>query len=361
MKCISGLLASAVICAATPATSWAARVESKGVGTYQYEGGMFSSSKPTDQEKAKALAAAKASAWKNFVAGLDSSQQRVIAAHETDVFANPDKFIIDLVTLDTYKDKENKRLEVVVRVAYNDEAVNQAVQSASAAGAGQPTANKDSVFTFLFMARKATSLRQFDARRTDVTKTESVVAVSADGGTSTTQASERGGSNLSKEDAVTFAVTSSRDLDSAMGDVLSSSGVDYVSYDDVVATCNGLPKSAFENEYVNSDELSPQTRMSIIKASQACDVRYLATGTVDTGLPAVDPVTGNQRIYVSVRAELWDINKDQKLPRKVGSVGPKQYAGLGPNAAVAARNALNSAAQETAKQLRDQLVAKGIR
>jgi len=364
MKRISGLLALALVWVSTPGTCHAARVEVKGLGTYQYNGGMFASSKPTDKEKAGALAAAKAAAWKSFVAGLDSSEQRVISAHETDLFADPDKFIIDMVTLDTYKDKENKRLEVVVRVAFNDEAVNQAVQSASGGSGTQSAGNngsRDSHFTFLFMARKATSVRQFDARYTDVTKTDSAIVISADGGTSTTLMSERGGSNLTQEDAVTFAVTSSRDIDSAMGDVLTSSGIDYVSYDDVVATCNGIPRSAFENEYVISDELSPQTRTGIIKASQACDVRYLATGTVDTGLPKVDPVTGNQRVYVSVRAELWDINKDQKLPRKVGSVGPKQYAGLGPNAAVASRNALNSAAQQTAKELRDQLVAKGIR
>ena len=48
----------------------AARVEVKGIGTYQYEGRLLASSKPTDQEKAKAIAAAKLAAWNNFVAGL---------------------------------------------------------------------------------------------------------------------------------------------------------------------------------------------------------------------------------------------------------------------------------------------------
>jgi len=56
---------------------------------------------------------------------------------------------------------------------------------------------------------------------------------------------------------------------------------------------------------------------------------------------------------------LWDISP--KLPRKIGSVGPVQYSGLGPDQSVASRNALQNAARETARSLVDQLNARGIR
>jgi hypothetical protein len=88
-------------------------------------------------------------------------------------------------------------------------------------------------------------------------------------------------------------------------------------------------------------------------------VNYFAVGTLDVGLNDVDPVTGNQRVHVSVRGQVWDISK--KLPRRIASVGPVQYAGLGPDPEVAMRNALRLSASQSAKVIVDQLNAKGLR
>ena len=63
-------------------------------------------------------------------------------------------------------------------------------------------------------------------------------------------------------------------------------------------------------------------------------------------------------MFVSVRGQVWSITK--KLPRKVASVGPVQFAGLGPNDTVAMRNALILAAKEAGTAIVDQLNAKGI-
>ena len=209
------------------------------------------------------------------------------------------------------------------------------------------------------MARKQTSIKQFDERRTDVQKSTTAKTVSADGAVTRESMDQSGGNTLRKEDEVTYAVTSSQDLDSAMGEVISSAGIEYVGYDDIVANCKGIPSKKFQNEYVHADEMSPQTRSAVITAVKACDVRYFATGTVDTGVASRDTVSGNQQVFVSVRSQLWDVS--QRLPRKIGSVGPKQYSGLGPDQGVAAKNALAIAARELAKTLVDQLNAKGIR
>ena len=50
----------------------------------------------------------------------------------------------------------------------------------------------------------------------------------------------------------------------------------------------------------------------------------------------------------------------EELPKKVASVGPIQYAGLGPDQIVAQRNALILAAREASKSLVDQMNAKGL-
>lgn len=336
------------------------KVEVKGIGVYQYEGTFFQASKPTDTERAKAMSSAKLSAWKNFVAKLNGSQQQIIAQNEEAALQNIDKFMLDFVVLDSSKDPNLKTLNLVARVAFNDEAVSQFLQKLSVgAGGSNGTRSTNSVFSFLFMARKQTSIKQFDQRRTDIQKTTSAMTTAADGERMREQMNQSGGNTLRKEDELAYSVTSSQDLDSAMGEVLTSAGIEYIGYEDIVGNCNGLPPKAFQSEYVMADEMSPKTRAAVINAVRACEVRYFATGTVDTGLTSRDPVSGNQQVFVSVRSQLWDIS--QKIPRRVGSVGPKQYSGLGPDQGIAARNALSLAARDLAKTLVDQLNAKGIR
>ena len=222
----------------------------------------------------------------------------------------------------------------------------------------EPMRSTHSLFTFLFMARKATSITQFDERRTDVRVRKNTSPGSL-GFVSGTQVEQTGGSTLRKADAVTYEVTSSQDIDSAMGEVLTNAGIEYAAYDDVMINGGGPDPAVIKPEFVHKDDLSAQTRAKIINASRKCDVRYLATGTIDIGVNDVDPVSGNRRVYVSVRANLWDISTT--LPRKVGSVGPVQFSGLGPDQSVASRNALIVAAKETALSLVDQLNAKGVR
>jgi hypothetical protein len=337
----------------------AERIEVKGSGVTQFQGGTFSADKPTDKEREAVLALAKRAAWNNFVAKLSPPQQQIISQNEQAITDNMGKFLIDFVILDSIADKEQKTLNVVIRAGFNNEAVSQFLQKMTVNSSQQVQRSKDSVFTFLFTARKQTSLKQFDARRTDRVKAEAAKTKAADGGVSVDVEVTSGGSTQHKEDEVSWGVTSSQDLDAAMGEVISASGIEYVGYDDIVTSCNGIAPKKFQNEYVTADEISPATRSLIFRAARDCEVRYFATGTVDSGIADTDPVSGNKRVFVSVRAQLWDIST--RLPRKIGSVGPKQYSGLGPDQSVAGRNALSGAARETAKTLVDQLNAKGIR
>ena len=351
---LAGVLATAICTQA-----FAQRVEVRGIGSLPYEGKMFSSDKPTDEEKARAIGLARQSAWKNYVATLNPARQQVIARNEKELAGNVDNFIIDVTLIEAIKDPESKTVRAVVRAAINDEAVNQYLAKMSVGDIQKNGGSQDSGFAFLFMSRRATSIRQFDARKTEVRETELARNRAADGGVSTQAVLTTGGSTLKKEDAVTYAVSSSQDLDTAMGEVLSVAGIEYVAYDDIVSNCNGVAVKKFQDEFVSSDELSPATRAAAIRAARDCGIRYFAYGTLDSEVATVDPVTGNQKVFVSVRSSLLDISS--RLPRRIGSVGPKQYAGLGPNQNVASRNALSIAANDLGKSLVDQLNAKGIR
>ena len=338
----------------------AQNVEVRGTGTIQYEGSFFSKD-PSDSDKHNALNSAKLSAWKTYVAGVNSAKQRMIMENIQSNLETVDKFVTGFQVIDQKVDPNLKTYSVLVRVGFNSGLIDQFLESKTVgSGSSSGSAQKgDSLFTFLFMSRRATSIRQFDARRTQIQEASTSASTDDSGGVTAKSAKTTGGSTLRKEDAVTYAVSSGQDMDSAMGEVLNTSRVDYANYDDLVSTCKAPPVNQFKDEFVNNDELSPQTRSRIINAARECGVRYLAYGTIDTGVSDVDSVTGNRRVFVSVRSQLWDIS--QKLPRKIGSVGPVQYSGLGPDQSVASRNALQNAAKETARSLVDQLNARNVR
>lgn len=355
-------LSALLACASTECQ--AERVEVKAVGTFQYdakqaESKQFATAKATEEEKVKAIAAAKQSAWKLYVSTLSPARQQAIFRHEKALLERLDDFITDQVVIDAVKDVDARALKVAVRFGFNDERVAQTLQTLSVGSDPAAARSSDSGFTFLFVSRRASSIQQFDVRKTQVSENEAATVKADDGGVTSTNRTATGGSSLQKEDAITYTVSSSQDIDAAIGENLSASGIEYVGYDDVVANCNGLPVAKFRDEFVKADEMGPDTRKAVIGAAKSCDLRYFAFGTADSGVASVDPVTGNKRVFVSVRFQLWDISP--KLPRKISSVGPKQYSGLGPDQTVASRNALNAAARDVAKTLVDQLNAKGIR
>ncbi|MBP0132884.1 MAG: hypothetical protein ITD31_05825 [Nitrosospira sp.] len=346
-----------------PSVVFAQKVDVKGLGTITYEGSVFSN-EPSDSDKKNAIEAARMSAWRNYVATFNSAKQRTLMINEAVITANIDKFITDLQIIDQKIIPSLNTYTVLVRVGFNPGLIDQFIESQSV-GNGLPgsqrsaTRSTDSLFALLFMARKEISVKQFETRKTKIKEATSTTSSDDEGGVSARTSNTEGGNSLRKADDIKYAVSSSQDIDAAVGEVLNTANVEYAGYDDIVSNCGGISTAEFKAEFVDDDELSPQTRAKVIGAARVCGVRYFAYGTIDTGLNDTDPVSGNKRVYVSVRAQMWDIS--HKLPRKIGSVGPIQYSGLGPDQTVAGRNALRIAAKEAARDLVDQLNAKSIR
>ena len=88
-------------------------------------------------------------------------------------------------------------------------------------------------------------------------------------------------------------------------------------------------------------------------------IPYLTLGTLDVGFANPDPATGLLRVPVIVNAKVLDLS--DMIPDTVATVGPVQYAGLGPTEAEAQTNALKLAAQNAAKDLISQLNSAGVR
>lgn len=374
------LVSTLFVCGLTCSSVWAQKVEEKGVGsvTWEQKSSWGSDKGPSPEDKQRAIGSAKISAWKNYTATFSPAQMKLLASSGEEFQKNLDSYITDTVVVDEKVDPSSRTIAVVVRVGFNKPAIDQALASQStntgtALASDAHAGREGSHFMFLFMSRKASSVKQFLDKRVDIHE-ESIkrgksggrmereggasVSVAENAQNTSVSRTASGGSIEHKEDKTTYEVASSQDVDSAMGDVLTTAGIEFVSYDDVVSNCGGADSGTIKKEFSANDDMSRDLRSKIIAAAKRCDIRFFAVGTLDIGMQDLDGVTGNKRVSVSVRSQLWDIG--QKLPKKVGSIGPVQYAGLGPDQSVAMRNALVLASKEAARGLVDQLNAKRV-
>jgi len=338
----------------------------KGVVVVPYSTGWFSS-KPDDKSNQDAMRQAKLEAWKLYTARFNDAKMKAYLLVKDKFEKNIDQFVQNISIVDKAVDKDSKSIKLVVRATVNETAVDATLGSMSQA-AKQGT-GKGTSFVFLFVSRTASSIKSFDDKKISISKKEKSSANEdrnqqsdeVDASSSKSMEMEKtttGGSVERKKSKVTYEVSSSQDIDAAMGDVLSTSGFEVQSYDDVVANCGGVDKSQVGKEFTQFDDMTTETRKSVINASRDCEVSIFATGTIDVGVQDTDPSSGNKRVIVSVRGQVWNI--ESKLPKKIASVGPVQFSGLGPDDVVAQRNALNLAAKEAAKAIVDQLNLKGI-
>jgi len=86
---------------------------------------------------------------------------------------------------------------------------------------------------------------------------------------------------------------------------------------------------------------------------------YIAPGTLDLSIVDRDPATGLMRVAVTVNARVLDVT--QPVPDTIASIGPVQYAGVGPTEDEARTNALKLAANNAARELTSQLSNLGLK
>lgn len=353
---LAGLLAASTVNAA----------EVQGKAEVPYKSGLFSDG-PDAELRQKGVEAAKANAWNRYTSTFNPGRMKSYKAIQKDMLANIDEYIIDYSILDESVNKDTQLFSIAIRANINEAAVDARLNDS---GSGPTSAADGQIFSFVFVARETSSVKSFNDRKTSITQDSSDMSASQSGGMSGGSASvsessssmsqtTSGGSTLRKADERTYRLRSSSDVDAALTETFSGYGFEVVGYTDVYSSCGGPNPEAVNKEFTNSDEMTPESRKYAINAARSCDVKYFSVGTLDIGLSDVDPVTGNKRVYVSVRGQIWDVSS--KLPRRVASVGPIQYAGLGPDSEVATRNALRLAAEKSAKTMIDQLNSKSVR
>ena len=385
MQIIKIALGLFLSCAASIAL--AQTVTSKGVGNEMLDGEMNAAI------KAAAVREASINALDRYFSETNQAKAKNYELVRDELVASIEDYVLSVAILS--EDIDGTPVEemrgatsglytVVVRADINANRLNNELKSRSVI-ANTSTRDK-SLLTFVFVARQQSSLQSFDDKvykRTDVdakikadaqmqneiTESENISAssvtlrdtknVDANANINASVAVTTGGSTTTKADVIKWDVTRASEINSAMTGVFSNAGYEVVEAEYLEEESGGLVDlAAIRADYQTGDDLSSETKRNVAKGVRDVEIPYLAMGTLDVGMKSIDPSSGLVRVFVTVTGKVLDVSG--RFPRTASSVGPVQFAGLGPDETVARTNALKLAAEMAAKQLTDELNAKGF-
>ena len=119
---------------------------------------------------------------------------------------------------------------------------------------------------------------------------------------------------------------------------------------------SGINRDKFLKDFSGGDDITDATKKETVDLTKTKGINLIAVAMLDVGREQIDSATGLSKVYVNVMGYILDSRG--KFTKKIASVGPIQYSGLGENPKVAKVNALVSAGTSAAKDLVDQLRAK---
>lgn len=353
-------------------------ISSKGMSTIVYEGRLDAA------ERQDAMHRANMSALEAYVADTWLAKAKVFASRRDEFSAKLDRLVLGSTVLSDSEDKKAKTYSVVVRTEINGALLRAELDGGSATAAS--AMGQRSLVTVLFMARMQDSVQAYQAR--EYSRADTQVAHNTSGsysertregesigsssiGTSgsidrngsgrsnSSVITESGGSSTQRADKVAWKVTNAGEINAAMTGVFSGAGYEVVEAEYAEGASGGqLSVARIRKDFSEGDDLSSEVMRSTVAGVRTAEIPYLAIGTLDVGMRDRDPVTGNVRVYVTVTGKVLDVRG--KFPRTVSSVGPVQFAGLGPDETVARTNALTIAAEKAAQTMVDELNVRAV-
>lgn len=354
--------------------------QARGKATVSYQGKLAS---PDD--KAKANLAAQLKAVEFYYAEAGQSEAENFDVVRDKITANPDRYILESTVLSEEDSADRKQYTVAVRVSLNVANLRNAVKSNSAvAKAGRA---EKSALVFMFVSRQVDSTKAFDARvakRVDESikvsandstsqtgsegesvksgqiKTNSATSNQVNVAANSSRTIETGGTTVKRANESTWRLIPSANLNQVFTSTFTRAGFKVSEAAFVEPYTGGHFKvSAVENDYSSGSDLKSATQQSLVKGMRTAQIPYVALGTLDVGMVDKDPNTGLMRVSVTVNAKILDVT--QTIPETIASVGPVQYAGLGPTEDEARTNALKLAANNAARELTSQVTNLGVR
>ena len=355
--------------------------QARGKATVAYTGRSLS-----PDVKAKALQGAQLKAVEFYYAEAGESESANFDAMRAKIIENPDRYILDTTVLSEDDNAGSKAYTVAVRVSLNVANLRNDMKAGSAVG--KATRSERSALAFLFVSRETDSIKSYDPRvtkRAELTQTADARLATTDKGregesvrrgsvstndarTRTASASldrsvtlETGGTTTRRSAESTYRLFPSANLNQIFTQTFSRAGFKVNEASLVEPYTGGRFRVAqVEDDYKVGNDLKSATMQSIVVGMRNAQIPYIALGTLDVGLSDADPATGMRRVAVTVNARMLDLTA-QPIPDTIASVGPVQYAAVGPTDDEARTNALKLAANNAARELTSQLTNLGLK
>ena len=404
-KQISVLALGALFLLCATSVSFAEYTKVKAIGSVETK---FTKSATTGQKKL-ALEDAKKKALDKYLAGLDSQRLRIINNFKDDLYKNINVYVPEVVSLNDGR-WENGYWNIDVEASINESQIEELVNKYARSNMKK---KEEAYLSFVFVAREVEGVKEFMGEKNEkaaennaykenlgvnekasvainenasvaanekVEQNEKKPGIISKGsseevkyrGDGTAQYQGEGASkyqgNVADTQNNVYEKTTSGSIDK------KSEVVRYRSYSPeeieakvtevfnkadftVVPTFeSGINKDKFLKDFSGGDDITDATKKETVDLTKTKGINLIAVAMLDVGREQIDSATGLSKVYVNVMGYILDSRG--KFTKKIASVGPIQYSGLGENPKVAKVNALVSAGTSAAKDLVDQLRAK---
>jgi len=335
----------------------------------------------TPDVKAKALQNAQLKAVEMYYAEAGESESAAFDQMRAKIVENPDRYILETTVLSEDDNPGSKSYTVAVKVSLNVANLRNDMKAGSAVGKASRT--ERSALAFVFVSREQDSEKAYDTRVTK--RVDQGIKVDAqvkqtgsegesirrgqvstnesqtlNGSANVSRTIETGGTRTRRASESTWRLFPSANLNQVFTQTFTRAGFKVNEASLIEPYTGGKFKvSMVENDYKAGNDLQSSTMQNITQGMKNAQIPYIALGTLDLGLADTDPQSGMQRVAVTVNARVLDVT--QTIPDTIASVGPVQYAGVGPTEAEARTNALKLAANNAARELTAQLTNLGLK
>lgn len=363
-KIRSGLVKATVIFATCSLASNLANAECfKGQGMAEEQWADIT--EPTEKMRKKAEAAATDQAWGNFIKSLNVEEQLKYSKAKQEKSDQSYYSVITQVEKISDKFSEwDKKYTLNLCITIDREMFNTLAKLEP----DIPPSGEGSLIVGLFVARKASSSTEYDARRFEKSITNSNASirekaniqgnsVSEETSKYSENSSDSGGSTTRKADKISYEIVSSEPVDNAINSVLTKSGYELIPYDEVAGECNGVTREEISQTFQDSNEILSAHWNSARKAARECEIAFFATGSMTADVGRNHP-SGSIIVYVRVRGAVYDVSK--RFSKKIATIPELQTGGMGPNETVARSNALKKAGVRAANEIAKLLKKKRI-
>ena len=309
------------------------------------------------------LQEARSNAIRRHVANSGIAMANAFENKKSEILANIEDFLLN-PNIRVLCDRGTKILKISVTGELNKSAFDRTL------ALDQSTVRERSRLTAIFVARKQSEVKSFDARRTDVTRSTETSEASqaaevgsdgsmrAEGLSAKTTKTETGGNVTYKADQIQYQTFRPDGLETAINEIFISLGYRPINNSQVETISKGkFSVSRFEEEFSSSQNISSDTLSEAFSAISNI-IPLLVVARLDVGVPI--KARGNEQptVVVDVNAQVYRF--DGLFYETVASYGPVQMKSSGLTSSAAENNAILDASRTAASQLGAQLLQNNI-